>query len=102
MARKSDHEDLPQGDQQGERVAKVIARAGLASRREAEAWIAAGRVAINGETIPSPARNVTAADRVTVDGAPLPTRERTRLFLYHKPRSRDHPCGPRRPADHLR
>ena len=86
MARKSDHEDLPQGDQQGERVAKVIARAGLASRREAEAWIAAGRVAINGETIPSPARNVTAADRVTVDGAPLPTRERTRLFLYHKPR----------------
>src|SRR5262244_3024500 len=86
MARKSDHEDLPQGDQQGERVAKVIARAGLASRREAEAWIAAGRVAINGETIPSPARNVTAADRVTIDGAPLPTRERTRLFLYHKPR----------------
>src|SRR5215467_1955587 len=86
MARKSDHEDLPQGDQQGERVAKVIARAGLASRREAEAWIAAGRVAINGETIPLPARNVTAADRVTVDGAPLPTRERTRLFLYHKPR----------------
>src|SRR5215831_9257209 len=86
MARKSDHEDLPQGDQQGERVAKVIARAGLASRREAEAWIAAGRVAINGETIAEPGRTVTAADRVTVDGAPLPARERTRLFLYHKPR----------------
>jgi 23S rRNA pseudouridine2605 synthase len=70
----------------GERIAKVIARAGLASRREAETWIAAGRVAVNGERIASPARNVTAADRVTVDGEPLPVRERTRLFLYHKPR----------------
>src|SRR5579872_194004 len=73
-------------DKPGERIAKVIARAGLASRREAEAWIAAGRVAVNGEVIQSPARNVTASDRVTVDGEPLPARERTRLFLYHKPR----------------
>jgi len=70
----------------GERIAKVIARAGLASRREAESWIAAGRVAVNGAVIHSPACNVTAQDRVTVDGAPLPARERTRLFLYHKPR----------------
>ncbi len=70
----------------GERVAKAIARAGLASRREAEQWIAAGRVAVNGEVIRSPARNVTAGDRISVDGAPLPVRERTRLFLYHKPR----------------
>ena len=68
-----------------ERIAKVIARAGLCSRREAESWIAAGRVAVNGEVIASPARNVTAADRVTVDGRPLPSRERTRLFLYNKP-----------------
>jgi len=74
------------GPKTGERIAKVIARAGLASRREAEAWIAAGRVAVNGAVIPSPACNVTERDRVTVDGAPLPTRERTRLFLYHKPR----------------
>jgi 23S rRNA pseudouridine2605 synthase len=70
----------------GERIAKVIARAGLASRREAETWIAAGRVAVNGAVIASPACNVTAQDKVTVDGAPLPARERTRLFLYHKPR----------------
>ena len=70
----------------GERIAKVMARAGLGSRREAEAWIAAGRVAINGAVIASPAVNVTPKDRVTVDGAALPTRERTRLFLYHKPR----------------
>jgi 23S rRNA pseudouridine2605 synthase len=70
----------------GERIAKVIARAGMASRREAEAWIAAGRIAVNGAVISSPAFNVTDADRVTVDGEALPERERTRLFLYHKPR----------------
>jgi 23S rRNA pseudouridine2605 synthase len=72
---------------QGERIAKVMARAGLASRREAEAWIAAGRVSVNGAVIASPALNVTAADRIVVDGAPMPQRERTRLFLYHKPRN---------------
>jgi len=70
----------------GERIAKAIARAGLASRREAELWIAAGRVAVNGEVISSPALNITAADHVSVDGQPLPARERTRLFLYNKPR----------------
>jgi 23S rRNA pseudouridine2605 synthase len=70
----------------GERIAKVIARAGLTSRREAEAWIAAGRVSVNGEVIRSPARNVGAADSISVDDTPLPARERTRLFLYHKPR----------------
>jgi len=69
----------------GERIAKVIARAGLASRREAEAFIAAGRVAVNGAVISSPALNVTPQDLVTLDGEPLPQRERTRLFLYHKP-----------------
>jgi len=73
-------------DNGGERIAKVIARAGLASRREAEAWIAAGRVAVNGTVIRSPALNVTARDRIDVDGKPLPARQRTRLFLYHKPR----------------
>src|SRR5229473_300508 len=83
MARKTDNPDRPE---RGERIAKAIARAGLASRREAEDWIAAGRVAVNGKVIDSPALNVTAADRVTVDGKALPARERTRLFLYHKPR----------------
>jgi 23S rRNA pseudouridine2605 synthase len=71
---------------EGERIAKAIARAGLASRRQAETWIAAGRVAVNGAVIASPALNVTPADRVTIDGQPLPGRERTRLFLFHKPR----------------
>jgi len=73
-------------DKQGERIAKVMARAGLASRREAEAWIAAGRVSVNGAVITSPALNVTRSDRIVVDGQPLRARERTRLFRYHKPR----------------
>jgi 23S rRNA pseudouridine2605 synthase len=69
-----------------ERVAKVIARAGLASRREVEAWITAGRVSVNGAVITSPALNVRETDKIVVDGAPLPQKERTRLFLYYKPR----------------
>lgn len=71
---------------QGERIAKVIARAGLASRREAESLIAAGRVTVNGTVIASPALNVTPRDKITVDGQPLPGRTRTRLFRHHKPR----------------
>jgi 23S rRNA pseudouridine2605 synthase len=74
------------GEKSGERIAKIMARAGLCSRREAEAWIVAGRVAVNGAVIASPALDVTSRDRITVDGEPLPQRERTRLFLYHKPR----------------
>lgn len=69
-----------------ERVAKVIARAGLCSRREAEAWIAEGRVSVNGAVLSSPGVKVGPRDRIVVDGNPLPRRERTRLFLYHKPR----------------
>jgi 23S rRNA pseudouridine2605 synthase len=71
---------------EGERIAKVLARAGLCSRRDAERWIAEGRVAVNGRTLDSPARNVTRGDRIAVDGKPLPERERTRLWLYHKPK----------------
>jgi 23S rRNA pseudouridine2605 synthase len=70
----------------GERIAKVLARAGLCSRRDAERWIAAGRIAVNGRLIDSPALNVGPSDRIAVDGEPLPERERTRLWLYHKPK----------------
>lgn len=76
----------PAEPREAERVAKVIARAGLGSRREIEEWILAGRVAVNGEILESPARTVTGEDKITVDGAPLPDKERTRLFLYHKPK----------------
>jgi 23S rRNA pseudouridine2605 synthase len=70
----------------GERVAKLIARAGLCSRREAETWIAAGRVAVDGMVLASPAVRVRADQRVTVDGRPLPGIEPARLFRYHKPK----------------
>ncbi len=72
--------------EKGERIAKVMARAGLCSRREAESWIAAGRVELNGRKLTTPAVTVTGKDRVVVDGAALPTRERTRLWLYNKPK----------------
>ncbi|WP_445492616.1 pseudouridine synthase [Rhodopseudomonas sp. RCAM05734] len=70
----------------GERVAKVVSRAGLCSRRDAEEWVTQGRVAVNGRIINSPALDVTTRDVITVDGKPLPAPERTRLFMYHKPR----------------
>ncbi|AWN47991.1 RNA-binding protein [Methylobacterium terrae] len=69
-----------------ERIAKAIARAGVASRRDAEAMILDGRVTLNGQRLDSPAVNVTSDDRITIDSEPLPTRERTRLWLFHKPR----------------
>ena len=70
----------------GERIAKALARAGLASRRDAEEMVTQGRVTVNGRVINSPALDITANDVVVVDGKPLPPRERTRLFLYHKPK----------------
>jgi 23S rRNA pseudouridine2605 synthase len=68
------------------RIAKALARAGLCSRREAERWIAEGRVSVNGKVLDSPARDVAASDRILVDGNPLPAAEPPRLWRYHKPR----------------
>jgi 23S rRNA pseudouridine2605 synthase len=77
---------VPEKKKSGERIAKRLSRSGLCSRRDAEEWITQGRVAVNGRVITSPALDVTERDVITVDGNPLPERERTRLFLYHKPR----------------
>lgn len=77
--------DTENSESGGERIAKVMARAGLCSRREAESWIAAGRVRVNGKTLESPACLVGPDDQVFVDNKPLPTAQVTRLFLYHKP-----------------
>ncbi|MGC2414964.1 MAG: pseudouridine synthase [Stellaceae bacterium] len=68
-----------------QRIAKVLARAGLCSRRDAERWIAEGRVAVDGTVLTSPAVTVTAQNEVRVDGRPLPEAERARLWRYHKP-----------------
>ena len=67
------------------RIAKVIARAGLCSRRDAERWITEGRVSVNGKMLDTPAFTVGPNDRVVVDGRPLPASEEPRLFLYNKP-----------------
>ncbi len=75
----------PGAAQPGERIAKRIARAGLCSRRDAERLIAAGRVALGGAIVRSPATNVDDPSLITVDGAPLPAPAPARLWRYHKP-----------------
>jgi len=68
------------------RIAKAMARAGLCSRREAERWIADGRVAVNGRVLTTPGVEVGPSDRIQVDGAPLPAAAPAQLWRYHKPR----------------
>ncbi|MGH7011448.1 MAG: pseudouridine synthase, partial [Caulobacteraceae bacterium] len=75
----------PVGSQGGERVAKALARAGIASRREIERLIAEGRVSLNGERLESPAVKVRPGDALAVDGKPVARPEPTRLFRHHKP-----------------
>ncbi|WP_332065379.1 pseudouridine synthase [Bartonella sp. CB189] len=70
---------------ESERIAKRLARAGVASRRDAEMMIIAGRIVVNGTVVTTPAFNVTHSDVIKVDGKPLSPIERTRLWLYHKP-----------------
>ena len=69
----------------GERIAKIIARAGLASRRESEKLILDGKVKVNGKTISSPALNLSSDDVVEVDCKLLSPPEKTRIWMYHKP-----------------
>ncbi|MDH5748047.1 MAG: rRNA pseudouridine synthase [Rhodospirillales bacterium] len=68
-----------------ERIAKVLARAGLCSRRDAERWVAEGRVKVNGKILTTPAVTVIPSDTVQVDGKPLPQAQAPRLWRYHKP-----------------
>ncbi|WP_082914800.1 pseudouridine synthase [Paramagnetospirillum marisnigri] len=76
---------MSEQSEQGERIAKRLARAGLCSRREAERWIEQGRVVVNGHRLDTPACVVGPADMVVVDGKPLADPEPTRLWRYHKP-----------------
>ncbi|EPX87308.1 pseudouridine synthase [Rubellimicrobium thermophilum DSM 16684] len=71
--------------EEGERIAKALARAGVASRRDAERMVIAGRVSVNGTIVTSPAINVRPEDRLAVDGVDVPPPEAVRLWLYHKP-----------------
>ena len=72
-------------DRKGDRIAKLLARAGVASRREVERMIEAGRIAINGSTVTTPATLLESLRGVTVDGKPVGKPEPTRLFRFHKP-----------------
>lgn len=74
-----------EGSKAGDRIAKLLARAGVASRREIERMIADGRVAIDGLAIDTPATILTSLRGVTVDGNPVQAPAPARLFLYHKP-----------------
>src|SRR5580658_1874009 len=76
-----EEEQEPQGD----RIAKIIARAGICSRRDAEKLIAEGRVMLDGETVKTPAIRVTASQVISVVGEPLKKHESTRLWRYYKP-----------------
>lgn len=78
-------DNTPKSAPQGDRIAKVLARAGVASRREAERMIQAGRVSVNGKKIDSPALNVTDKDQIVVDGKQISEPEPPRIWLYHKP-----------------
>ncbi|WP_299879702.1 pseudouridine synthase [uncultured Sulfitobacter sp.] len=79
------NDSTPKSTPQGDRIAKVLARAGVASRREAERMIEAGRVSVNGTKIDSPALNVTDTDQIVVDGKQISEPEPPRMWLYHKP-----------------
>ena len=70
---------------EGDRIAKLLARAGVASRREVERMIAEGRVALEGKVLETPATILPDLKGVTVDGKPVTAAEPTRLFAFHKP-----------------
>lgn len=82
----SDFSEIFTEDRGPERIAKRLARAGLCSRREAEQWIADGRVELDGEVLTSPAVTVTGESKIRVDGRALPVIEPTRLWRFNKPR----------------
>ena len=69
----------------GDRIAKFLARAGVASRREVERMITAGRITLNGTVLDTPAVKVSEADNITVDGKPVGAPEKLRLWRYYKP-----------------
>lgn len=75
----------PPKDREGDRIAKLLARAGIASRREVERMIAEGRVRIGDEVVTTPATVLTSLAGVSVDGVAVKAAEPTRLFAFHKP-----------------
>ena len=69
-----------------ERIAKKLSRAGVCSRREAERWIAEGRIKVNNVILSTPATNVSEKDKILVDNIPLPKPSLTKIWRFHKPK----------------
>ena len=82
-AKPAPKSDLP--PREGQRIAKLLARAGIASRREIERMIGEGRIALDGKVLDTPSTVLTSLRGVSVDGNPVQAAEPTRLFRYHKP-----------------
>lgn len=80
-----DHDSAPDSSTKGERIAKWLARAGVASRREAEVMIQDGKIFINNEKVTQPATFVQENDIIKADGKIISAPDRTRLWRYHKP-----------------
>ncbi|MCW1384468.1 pseudouridine synthase [Novosphingobium sp. KCTC 2891] len=78
-------ENTTDSPREGDRIAKLLARAGVASRREVERLIEEGRVSLNGEVLTTPATVLTTLAGVTVDGKPIGAAQATRIFMFHKP-----------------
>ncbi len=83
--KKPSHDESKADELPVERIAKFLARAGVASRRDSEKLVAAGRIKVNGKVIDSPATKVSAKDKVEYDDAPVGKKAHTRLWRYHKP-----------------
>ena len=81
----TEEDAAPDGGERGERIAKWLARAGVASRRDAERLIAEKRVRLGNRVVETPASFVRPGDLVTLDGKAVAEPQRTRLFRYHKP-----------------
>lgn len=85
MNGEDQNSETSQDSSKGERIAKRLARAGVCSRRDAERWIAEGRVMLNGKLLETPAVLVSDADKIVVDGRQIGAAPATRLWRYHKP-----------------
>ena len=85
MRRQNTSQDQTEEARPGERIAKVMARSGVCSRRDAERLIAEQRVRVDGELVTTPAIKVIASQTVSVDGKDIPKQQQTRLWKYHKP-----------------
>ena len=85
----TERRETDQSFAEGERIAKYLASAGVASRRDVEKMIAEGRISVDGKKLDTPAFKVTGREKILLDGQPVSRPEMTRLWRYHKPAGLD-------------